>query len=107
MSWTVPVDEGFGIEDGKTRKDEAIHVDSYKCDVYDEDGTYVSTFTVKRQGDSQEIEIPEDEYLPDLKYGNEYTIKMSETNIIGDSDPREIKVKRYPDVEITMTPDQP
>ena len=104
LTWSKPVDEGYGTTEGQTNTDDYIKVDEYIVKIKDSGGNVVLTKNVPRtQEDTVAFKI---ENLH-LKNDN-YTAEVTAKNVIGESVPAETPLDlRMPEVEITMTPDQP
>lgn len=115
LTWTKPVDEGFGVdENGETRIDEnvnetdVIRVNTYTVDIYDEDSTDSETpvyHEVITRDENDDVSLDVTELV---KKGRHYRAVVIATNILGDSTEEETEIYiPIPSVEITMTPDQP
>ena len=104
LTWTKPVDEGFGTIDGKTNKDDYIKITEYNVKLKDNKGNVVYTKTLPRTN-KDTLSIP----LGNLHLENaKYTAEVTAKNVINESQPKSVTFDlRMPDVEITMTPDQP
>ena len=105
LKWTKPVDEGFGLTSkGKTAKDDYVKVEEYVVKIVDENGKEVFNKSVPRpSGDKVSFDLN----TAGLKNEN-YTVYVTAKNVIGESEPMSKDFVMYvPEIELTMTPDQP
>jgi len=113
ITWTKPIDEGFGVQSSdtpgrepSTRVDpyDVVYVETYTITIKDDEGNVIYTDVITRDPNNDDVKviIPFGE-LP--KNNNNYTVDVYCTNCLGDSDIREVTIGA--DVEIVMTPDKP
>ena len=120
LTWSKPLDEGFGTEEveeesdeteelvkvEKTRSDDIIYVTDYTAKIYDEDGNEIFSKNIERNKESDDVPLKIPNGL--IENGKHYKAVVICTNILGDSDERECDIFiPMPKVQITMTPDQP
>ena len=121
ITWTKPIDEGFGVDVSETYSPESpdtpvmtettrvddggiVYVETYTITIKDDEGNVIYTDVITRDPNNDDVkvvipfgELPED--------NNNYTVEVYCTNVLGDSDIREVTIGA--DVEIVMTPDKP
>jgi len=89
VSFTKPVDEGFGVtEDGKTIPDDYLRVNTYKIKLYDDEGNLVYRTTILRDEDKESVSIPR----PLIEEGKNYKVVVIAVNPLGDSEPSEYNI---------------
>ena len=110
LTWSKPLDEGFGVESDdnakRTRKDDVVYVTDYTAVIYDEKGSAIYSTNILRDKTTDEVKIDLPEGL--IERDQHYKAVVICTNILGDSDERVAEIYiPTPKVKIVMTPDQP